>query len=472
MTELHHLTITELAPLIARREVSPVEVTEHQLSRIDALDGQIRAYALVTSDQAMVAARAAEAEIVAGRYRGPLHGIPIAVKDLCCTAGVPTMGGSPVRRDDVPTFDATVVTRLDDAGAISLGKANLTEGAMAGYHPDLDIPINPWGPLDEPGVERWAGVSSSGSAAAVAAGMAYASLGTDTGGSIRTPAAACGIAGLKPTYGRVSRHGVLDLAESLDHVGPFARSSADTAIVLRAIAGLDLSDPTSLPDDVPDFLAGIEGGVEGLRIGFDPAHASVDVDPVVTAGVTAALDVLVHAGATMVPVTAPLVQGSEWYRLTAPEAARAHAEYFPDRADEYGPYLAEFLTAGLDVTARDYAGLHMARVAVTTHFRALFRDIDVFLGPSMPTPAYVAPRTELWGTMAEGQALRKYSPIPFTGPANFAGNPTLSVPCGMSEDGMPLSVQFTAAHLEEALLCRVGHAYEQLTDWHQRHPLP
>ena len=235
--ELHYRTITELAGLLRMQEISPVEVTEAILRRIEELDPRFKNYATVMADHAMKAAKRAEDEITKGNYKGPLHGIPIAVKDLCFTAGVKTMGGSKVMADHVPNFDATVVARLEAAGSVLLGKLNLTEGAMGGYNPEFDVPLNPWN------VDRWAGSSSSGSGVSTALGLCYGSLGSDTGGSIRFPAAACGTVGLKPTRGRVSRYGVLALAESLDHVGPLTRSSADAGIMLMAMAGLDPKDP-------------------------------------------------------------------------------------------------------------------------------------------------------------------------------------------------------------------------------------
>ena len=241
---LHYKSITELSGLIQSKAVSPVEVTREIVQRIGELDSRYKSYATLMADHAMAAAGRAEAEIAAGRYRGPLHGVPIAVKDLCFTTGVRTMGGCKVLADNVPDFDSTVVVRLESAGAVLLGKLNLTEGAMGGYNPDFDIPLNPWN------VERWAGASSSGSGVATALGLCYGSLGSDTGGSIRFPASACGIVGLKPTWGRVSRYGVLDLAQSLDHVGPMTRASADAGIILQAMAGRD-DNGRQRPDDPP-----------------------------------------------------------------------------------------------------------------------------------------------------------------------------------------------------------------------------
>ena len=242
---LHFASLTEVAALLKAGELSPVELTQMMLERIDRVDDELKSYATVTSERALKAARQAELEILAGNYRGQLHGIPIAVKDLCFTKGTRTMGGMGVLKDFVPDYDATVISRLESAGAVLLGKLNLTEGAMLGYHRDFDIPVNPWN------ADYWAGASSSGSGVATAAGLCFASLGTDTGGSIRYPSMANGVVGLKPTYGRVSRYGVLPLSETLDHVGPMTRRSADAAIMLEAIAGHDINDATSLRDPVP-----------------------------------------------------------------------------------------------------------------------------------------------------------------------------------------------------------------------------
>ncbi|MBT3333537.1 MAG: Asp-tRNA(Asn)/Glu-tRNA(Gln) amidotransferase GatCAB subunit A, partial [Rhodospirillaceae bacterium] len=297
--ELHYQTILNLSARIKSGDLSPVTLTEAMLARIETLDGRLKSYATVMAEQALAEAKAAAAEIAAGNYRGPLHGIPIAVKDLCYTKGTRTMGGLAVLADHVPDFDATVVTRLRDAGAVLLGKLNLTEGAMAGYNPAFDVPENPWRE------GHWSGASSSGSGAATAAGLAFATLGSDTGGSIRHPAAVCGTVGLKPTWGRVSRHGVLDLAQSLDHVGPLTRSSADAGIVLQAMAGLDPDDPTTLVAPVPDMLAGVEAGAKGLRIGWDETYATADMAPDYAAAIVAAVEVMAELGAKIVDVSMP-----------------------------------------------------------------------------------------------------------------------------------------------------------------------
>ena len=295
-------TLTQIGSRIERKQVSPVEVTRAMLDLIEEHDGRYKSYATIMADSAMTQARTAEQEIAQGRYRGPLHGVPIAVKDVCFTKRVRTMGGTRVLANFVPDFDATVVEKLNAAGAVLLGKLNLTEGAMGGYHPDRDIPVNPWD------AGRWAGASSSGSGAATAAGLCYASLGSDTGGSIRFPSAACGVVGIKPTWGRVSRYGVHALAESLDHVGPMARSVADAGAVLQTISGVDPNDPTSLSDAVPDMLGGIDGGVEGVRIGLDQRYVTADVDADLADAVLARVRLLEEMGAQIVEVQMPNVE--------------------------------------------------------------------------------------------------------------------------------------------------------------------
>jgi amidase len=465
MTEpLHYQTITELSGLIKSREISPVEVTEAQLARIEALDGKLKSYATVMADQAMAEARAAEAEIAGGTYRGPLHGVPVAVKDLCYTTGVRTMGGTAVLADHVPDFDATVVTRFKEAGAVMLGKLNLTEGAMAGYNPKRQVPQNPWRE------DHWPGASSSGSGAATAAGLAYATLGSDTGGSIRHPAAVCGTVGLKPTWGRVSRHGVLDLAQSLDHVGPLTRSAADAGIVMQAISGLDPNDPTTLVEPVPDMLGGMEAGARGLVIGWDPRYGSEDLAPDYAKAIAASVEVMRELGAEIVEVTMPKrlrEYMAAWPTLCSAEAADAHRPFFPVRADDYGPWFREWLSRGSAFSAADYAAAQALRHACNGEMAVTMANVDLLICPGTPRAAY--PYT----------ADQAYGPIPnnrdpwdsrFTVPMDFAGLPTISLPCGLNDDGLPLSLQFAGHRLSEPLLVRAGAAYESATSFHKLHP--
>ena len=461
-TPLHFRTITEISEAIASKQVSPVEITAAMLQRIDELDGRLKSYATVMADSAMAAAQKAAQEIDAGMSRGPLHGVPIAVKDLCFTKGVRTMGAAKVLADHVPSFDGTVIAKLKSAGAILLGKLNLTEGAMGGYNPEFDIPKNPWNP------DRWTGSSSSGSGVATAAGLCLGSLGSDTGGSIRFPSAACGIVGLKPTWGRVSRYGVLALAESMDHVGPMTRSVADAGIMLEAIAGFDPNDPTSLPNPVPNMLEGIGQGIAGVRIGFDENYATNDIDIELADAVRAGVEVLADQGAEIVEVQMPDVDEyvSAWPTLCSAGAVAAHAATYPSQRDDYGLWFRGWLDMGAQVSGADYAKANNLRAACTGHLRRVFEGIDVLVCPSMSAPPHVVTPEMLYG--AYGARDLKFQR--FTVPFDYNGAPTLSVPCGMNSEGLPLSIQFVGKHLTEPLLCRVGHAYESSTPWHNLHP--
>ena len=460
---LHFLTITEVASLIRDKQVSPMEVTKAMLQRIDALDGRSQSYATVLADQAMDSARKAESEITAGRYLGPLHGVPIAVKDLCFTKGVRTMGGTPVLSSHVPDFDATVISKLAAAGSVLLGKLNLTEGAMAGYHPDFPIPVNPWNS------ESWTGVSSSGSGVATSAGLCFGSLGSDTGGSIRFPAASCGIVGIKPTWGLVSRYGVLALAESMDHVGPMTRSAADAGILLQTIAGHDPNDPTSLPGPVPDLLARLGEGVRGIRIGVDMRYVQDDVDGELSASVLAGIRVMEGLGAKIVDVIMPETREytGAWAVLCSAEAADAHRATYPSRRDEYGPWFRGWLDKGSEVTGADYAQANNMRAECNGLLRSVFEDIDVLACPSTIAPPGRVTPEQLRAPMG-GEDDLKWGR--FTVPFDFNGSPTISLPCGQNSDDLPLSLQFVGKHLSEALLVRLGHAYEEATGWHRMKP--
>ncbi|MCW5582127.1 MAG: Asp-tRNA(Asn)/Glu-tRNA(Gln) amidotransferase GatCAB subunit A, partial [Luteimonas sp.] len=338
-SELFYCDLVEAGRRIQAREVSSVEVTGAMLNRIEALQPRLKAYATVTADLARDQAALADAEIARGAIRGPLHGVPVAVKDLCFTKGIPTAAGMAIYRDFRPTYDATVVTRLRNAGAVLLGKLQMTEGAFSAHHPSVDPPVNPWS------AAHWTGVSSSGSGVATAAGLCFGSLGTDTGGSIRFPSTMNNVTGLKPTWGRVSRHGVFALAESLDHVGPMCRSAADAAAMLGAMAGADPDDPTAVPDPVPDYLATINDGVRGLRIGIDRALNAAGADADLVAAVEEGARVLGDVGAEIRDVTFPSPDDivPDWIPLCAIEAALAHEATFPSRETDYGPALAGLL---------------------------------------------------------------------------------------------------------------------------------
>lgn len=468
---LHYVSLSEVSRLIAAREISPVDLTQMMLDRIHALDVRLHSYATVMADEALAAARVAEREMQSGHYRGPLHGVPIAVKDLCYTRGVPTRGGLKVLEGFIPEFDATVVAKLKAAGAVLLGKLTTTEGAMVGYHRDFAIPVNPWGD------ELWAGVSSSGSGVATAAGLCFAALGTDTGGSIRFPSMANGIVGLKPTYGRVSRYGVLPLAESLDHVGPMTRRVRDAAIVLEAIAGRDPNDPTSLDAPVPRMLDELGQGVRGLRIGFDRAYALDGVEPGLASAIEVALGELERMGAEVVGVQVPDVTAvlAAWPVVCAAEAAQAHRDTFPSRADEYGAYFREFLELGASVSEAELASARRVGREFGDRFRAVLSSVDAVLSPAAGRPFTVRSGLQ-YGSMTEWNHVRaidlatEKAYTSFTFPHNFAGTPTLTLPCGLSNAGLLYTMQLAGNPLGEAMLCRIGHAYEEATPWHERHP--
>jgi amidase len=456
--DAHYLSLEGISRRIAAREVSPVALTEHMLQRIASVDSTLKSYATVMADQARADAKAAEEEITSGKHRGPLHGVPIAVKDLCYTKGVRTMGGSPVLKDFVPESDGTVVQKLREAGAVILGKLNLTEGALVGYHASLGIPLNPWN------TDRWPGASSSGSGVATAAGLCFAAIGTDTGGSIRFPSAACGLVGLKPTYGRVSRHGVLALAESLDHVGPMARRVSDVAMMFDAIAGHDPKDPTSLTDPPASATAALGGGVKGLRIGFDRAYSLTGIDRGQADAIESALRVLEGLGATIVSVQMPpiAVMMPNWIAIAFSELVQAHAANYPSRKAEYGAYMQDTLAAGSLIPAAAVTAARSWRASFTTAFAAVLDTVDAMACPADSAPAWPITHDDQIGGAARFHAnWDKQAPrgADFTPPAN-----------GFSPDGLPYSIQFVGRRLSEPTLCRIAYAYEQSQSWHTRHP--
>lgn len=462
MKDWHYATLLEAADAIRTRKISPVELTCLLLNRINSLDPSLHSYAAVTSELALVQAHRAEAEIADGRYRGPLHGIPIAVKDICNTAGVVTAAGMALHNNNIPAFDATVVKRLAEAGAILLGKLQLTEGAFITHHPTITPPRNPWNP------DYYAGASSSGSGVATAAGLCFGSIGSDTGGSIRFPSSANGITGLKPTWGRVSRHGIFALADSLDHIGPMTRSAADAGAMLGILAGLDPSDPTTLAAPVPDYLAGLDAGVRGLRIGIDITYNENGTDPEIVVAVREACKILQKLGATITNVKLPTPDAviAGWGSCCAAETAIAHQATYPARASAYAG-LAGLIEAGRAVGGIELMQIHHDRLAFTGALAALFSTIDLLLIPTQPLADFtIAHEAELFRT-PEGLA----GFLRFATPFDMSGSPTITLPGGFTAKGLPLSFQLVGRHLDEALLVQAGHAYQQETDWHRHHPL-
>ena len=460
-SDLHYLELHELSLLIRTGKLSPVEVTEAQLARIEQLDGTLHAFATVTAQLALDQAREAERELSRGGCRSPLHGIPLAVKDLLHTAGVPTAAGMPIHQAFIPQEDATVVTRLREAGSVLLGKLHMTEGAFAIHHPDLPTPINPWHP------GHWAGASSSGSGVATAAGLCYASIGSDTGGSIRFPCAANGLTGLKPTWGRVSRHGCFELAASLDHIGPITRSARDALFLLSTIAGHDPKDPTSLPGvclEVP----GIEDSFRGLRVGIDEAWLSDGVDPVIQQALERIMTIVRDGGGTLQRVRMPDTRAvsSNWEAHCGVQTAVAHAATYPQLAAQYGPALSRLIDGGRALSGMGYQRVLLDAQRFSGELDYVLNDVDLLLAPVQP---YAAPTHEQLASLAQDpEANRRL--IQFTAPFNVSGHPCISLPCGFTDDGLPIGCQFIAGRGGEAVLCRAGMAVQKVTDWHRRRP--
>ena len=460
--DLHYCELVEIGQRIQKRELSPVEATQAQLDRIAHLDGQLKSYAYVMASSALEQAHAAEKEIAAGKVRGPLHGVPIAVKDLCWTKDAPTAAGMTIYRDYRPSEDATVVSRLKEAGAVILGKLQLTEGAYADHHPEIDPPRNPWD------ATLWSGASSSGSGVATAAGLCYGSLGSDTGGSIRFPSAANSVTGLKPTWGRVSRYGVFELAATLDHIGPMARSAVDCGAILGAIAGSDPNDPTAVLKPVPNYLANLSGSLRGTRIGVDPRWTSEGVDAAATRIFQDALRVAADLGAEILQIVVPdpTAMIDDWFPLCAVETAVAHEATYPSRKSEYGPGLAGLIELGLQQSGKDYQKIVLRREAFKGMVRALFEKVDLL---AVPAQTFAVPTLAKMATLGENPELIT-GLLRFSCPFDMTGSPTITLPGGFTESDAPVAFQFVGRHFDEARLVAAGDAFQRVTDWHRRHP--
>ena len=469
MSALHWRSMAELGRMIGAKEVSPVEVVRAHLDRVSALDGRLKAFITVCGDAALEAARAAEAELMAGRSAGPLHGVPYGPKDLYATKGVRTTGGSKILADFVPAEDATVVSRLRAAGLIVLGKLNMHEFAYGpeGLNAHYGDALNPW----DATAHRVAGGSSSGSGVAVSAGLCPGALGSDTGGSIRIPASLCGISGIKPTYGRVSRAGVLPLAWSMDHAGPMARTVRDLALMLVAMAGYDAADPTTSVLPVPDYAAALTGEVKGLRVGLLRAHFTDAAAPEVRAAVEAAAKQLEQAGAVVDEVSLAEVAhvAAASFAIVATEALAYHAEWMRTRSADYQPDVRDRLKMGALVSGVQYVRAQQVRQLVRREVDAALARRDVLLAPATPIPAPVLGEKQT--QLGDGLSDVRSALIRFTRPFNFSGHPACSVPCGFSAAGLPLGMQLVGRPFDEATVLRAADAYQRLTDWHARRPV-
>jgi len=459
-TQLHFLSITDAARLIKRRELSPVELTRAYLDRITAIDPQLNAYLLVTADHALAQARAAEAEIASGNYRSPMHGIPFALKDIYCTAGIRTTCHSRTRADYVPGFDATTVTKLYEAGAVLLGKLSTHEFAHGG--PSFDLP---WPPARNPwSLDHATGGSSSGSGAAVAAGLAAGSLGSDTGGSIRNPAALCGLVGLKPTYGLVSRAGVYANSFSFDHAGPMTWTVEDCAIMLQAIAGHDPRDPASATRPAPDYRAELSAGMKGVRIGVlrHLYEEDVPVAASVKAALERAFDVLRGLGAVIEDVRIRPALDYHAVKITVAESElfSVHEPVLRERLNDFG---ADFLGRALGallISGPDYMRASRQRRRMIAEMASLHAKFDVLVTAG-PGPAA---RLEAWRT------LNFWQRSSVTTPFNVTGGPALVQCIGFTDDGLPLSMQIVGRPFADALVIQVAKAYEVATPWRGRRP--
>ena len=461
--ELPFLTASQLSNLIETKEISPVEATEAYLDRIEEVDPKLNSYITITWEQAFESARQAEQEIAAGKHRGPLHGVPMAVKDQFNTAGVLTTGGSRILKDNVPSEDATVIAKLKEAGAVMLGKLNMSEFAMAEiYNHPYGTPRNPWD------LERNPGTSSSGSGAATAAFLCSTSLGEDTGGSIRGPANFSGLVGLRPTHGRVSRYGVLGGSWSMDTVGPISRSVEDAAITIQAIAGYDTKDTYSWDVPVPDYRSALTGDIQGIKMGvIQERMDSPNLDPEFRETVAKAISVLGELGAFSEDVSIPLAPnaGALTMSILNVEWANLHRPLFEPNFDELDHNnKIRFLTGSI-IPAQAYYKAQKIRAVLRQQILDALEKVDVLVLPTGPVtapPVESVPGIESKEHSLTGLAGR----ISFTGPFNLAGTPAISVPCGFSAAGRPMGLQIVGKPFDEETVLRVAHAYEQNTDWH------
>ncbi len=465
-SEILFKSAAELGPLIKTRKLSPVEVVRACLEQIDAVNPKVNAFITVTRDQALEQARRAEREIAAGHYRGSLHGIPYAPKDLLATKGVRTTNGSKVTADWVPDYESSVTTRLNEAGAILMGKLNLLEFAMGSGQRGLFGPArNPWDLAYSPSG------SSSGSGAALAAGMVPLTIGSDTGGSIRGPAKSCGIVGLKPTYGRVSRFGVTTLSWTLDHVGPMARTVADVAHMLQVMAGADPQDSASSGRPVPDYNKALTGSIKGLRMGVPTEYFFEHVHPETDAALRRANALLKDMGVVLVDVkvNSAALCGPASSTILNSEAAVYHEKRLKEHGDLLDPLVRERLDGASVNSATDYIKAQRLRTILMDELRRVFETCDVLMLPS----GNAAPRldAEIAGTDAPSNPPRPPRPDTFD-VANMTGIPAIVLPCGFTAGppSLPLGIQFCAKPFNEAALFRIGHAYQSATDWHKRKP--
>ena len=461
--DLKSATIVGVSRLLQSRQLSPVELVQATLERIEALNPRLNAYTTATPEYALERARQAEEEISKGTYRGPMHGIPYSLKDLIDTDGIRTTYGYRSHQDYVPSRSATVHTRLEEEGGVLVGKVDCHY-----MRSDPAKSLNPWD------LSRSPGMSSSGSGASLAASMGLASIGSDTGGSIRFPAAWCGVVGLKATFGLVSRHNALGPSWSFDQMGPMAKTVEDAAIVLQAVSGYDPNDPVTLVDAVPDYRQGIDAGVKGVRVGVFEELLALWSTQEVEQAVRKAIAVLEELGAEVTSVTIPHAQEipEAFEVIHGPESAVGFPQAFPkERLDNIEEEIQQMIERGREYTMEQYLDAQRTAAVIRQDVGRVLRKVDVIVGPTCLTPPIPAsanltePYTVRGGQVGCRDLILRAMPI-----ANITGLPALSVPCGLAEGSLPVGLQIMGRHLEEPLMFRMGHAFEQATEWHLRHP--
>ena len=464
--ELHYMSAWELSGLIRNRDVSPVEVVEACLAQIEKTEPTLNSFITLMPEPARSAARRAEEEIGRGNYRGPLHGIPVGLKDLFNTAGVKTTSGTRIYDNYVPDEDCTVATRFGQAGAILLGKLNMHPFAFGptGENGDYGHMHNPWNP------ERITGGSSGGSGSAAAAGQCTITMGSDTGGSVRIPAALCGIVGLKPTYGRVSRAGLTPLSWCLDHPGPMVRTVEDAALTMNVIAGHDPRDHATSDAPVPDYTTALTGDIRGLRIGVVKEYFETEIDSSVAELTQQAIAVLGELGAEIVEVSLPLYEYAQPISnaILSAEATAAHRDVLLSDGDKMYPQVRERLEEGLFISAAEYLRAQQARQVFCQQVAGLLENVDLLAGPVEPVtaPKILERRIEIGGqALPAVPMLTKYTRV-----YNITGSPAISVPCGFGPDGLPVGLHLAGRNFDESTVLRAAYAYQQATDWHTRRP--
>jgi aspartyl-tRNA(Asn)/glutamyl-tRNA(Gln) amidotransferase subunit A len=458
--DLAGLTLKKAAELLRSKAASPLDLTEACLKRIDQYNPSLNAFITITRAEALAAAREMEAEQRRGKWRGPLHGIPIALKDNMDTAGIRTTGASELFKDRVPSEDAEVVRRLKNAGAILLGKTNLHEFAYGG-----SSSVSYFGPVHNPwALDRVPGGSSGGSAAATAAGLCFGSLGTDTAGSVRIPACYCGIVGFKPTYGRVSNRGVIPLSWTLDHVGTICRTVEDAALMLSVIAGYDERDPTTVDTPVPDYGRALKMQTSKLRLGVARTPFFDGLDPEIAKAVDAALEVLRKLTATVGEVVLPPLNfqpGGTYRNVQAPEAYAYHSQWITVTPEKYQPVTRDrIIQLSAAVKAQDYVEARRQVDLLRRDIKRIFATVDLIVTPTMPSPPVAIAQS----TSLEAVSIRNTSPF------DIFGLPAISVPCGFTASGLPIGLQIAGAPFAESTVLALAHAYEQATEWHRRSP--